>query len=195
MGALTPFSHPSRDADLARTAATYFTRFGSTDRLAFKLLVGFLTVSALADTMVDCAWAWLYTVKSFTDSNVLALFPWTFVAYAVLTGPNVLLTQGFFTYVSLSLLVIPSLTLSSLSWRVWIVSNRKNWWLPAIMLVLQLTACAMCWYLAHWINQATYMTEFGEVKVRPTLPSDRSSLTLPFCAVAALHLVIVGFCL
>ncbi|BGP52328.1 hypothetical protein JCM10450v2_008299 [Rhodotorula kratochvilovae] len=127
-------------------AATYFTRFGSTDRLAFKLLVGFLTVSALADTMVDCAWAWLYTVKSFTDSNVLALFPWTFVAYAVLTGPNVLLTQGFFT------------------WRVWIVSNRKNWWLPAIMLVLQLTACAMCWYLAHWINQATYMTEFGEVK-------------------------------
>ncbi|BGP44083.1 hypothetical protein JCM10450v2_008300 [Rhodotorula kratochvilovae] len=127
-------------------AAAYFTRFGSTDRLAFKLLVGFLTLSALADTMVDCAWAWTYTVNAFTDPTVLAVFPWTFTAYAVLAGPNVFLAQGFFT------------------WRVWIISNRKNWWLPSIMLLLELTACALSWYLAYWVDQATYMTEFVGVK-------------------------------
>lgn len=81
------------------TAATYFLRFGSTDRLAFKVLVGFLTLSALGDTINDCAWAWLYTVKAFTDPNVLALFPPNLIVYACITGPNVLLTQGFFTCV------------------------------------------------------------------------------------------------
>ncbi|TNY22270.1 hypothetical protein DMC30DRAFT_415272 [Rhodotorula diobovata] len=127
-------------------AATYFLRFGSTDRLAFKVLVGFLTLSALGDTINDCAWAWLYTVKAFTDPNVLALFPPNLIVYACITGPNVLLTQGFFT------------------WRVWVVSGRKNWIVPSIMTVLVLLACAMAFTLAAWVNAHTYMTEFGDAK-------------------------------
>ncbi|GAA5852874.1 hypothetical protein JCM9279_006210 [Rhodotorula babjevae] len=127
-------------------AVIYFMRFGQSDRLAFKLLVGFLTLSSLGDTINDCSWAWLYTVKAFLDPNVLALFPPQLVVYACMTGMNVLLAQGFFT------------------WRVLVVSNRKNWVLPGVMMVLQVTACCFAFYLASWVRSHTYMTEFGEAK-------------------------------
>lgn len=75
-------------------------RFGSSDRLVFKVLVGFLTLSALGDTINDCAWAWLTTVTALLDPSVLGRVPVEFVVYACFTGPNVFLAQGFFTCVS-----------------------------------------------------------------------------------------------
>ena len=159
----TRLTRPSRPA-----AVIYFLRFGSSDRLAFKLLVGFLTLSSLGDTINDCSWAWLYTVKAFTDPNVLALFPPQLVVYACMTGLNVLLAQGFFTCVHLSLAVGRAwLTRRPCRWRVLVVSNRKNWVLPGVMLVLQVTACCFAFYLASWVRSHTYMTEFGDAKVRP----------------------------
>ncbi|GAA5947139.1 hypothetical protein JCM3775_001874 [Rhodotorula graminis] len=129
-------------------SATYFLRFGSTDRLAFKLLVGFLTLSALGDTMNDCAWAWRSTVTALLDPSVLALVPAEFVAYACFTGPNVLICQAFFT------------------WRVWVVSEmngRRNWWLPLFLLQLELAAAGLACFLAYWGSQATSMVEFSEI--------------------------------
>ena len=161
-------------------AATYFLRFGSTDRLAFKLLVGFLTLSALGDTMKDCSWAWRYSATALLDPTILALVPVQFLVYACFTGPNVLVCQAFFTCVDD--IVYPSRRRSSTvssstdarasspcRWRVWVVSEtngRRNWWLPLFLLQLELAAAGLAFYLAYWGGQATSMTEFSQITAR-----------------------------
>ncbi|GAA5852878.1 hypothetical protein JCM9279_006211 [Rhodotorula babjevae] len=127
-------------------AATYFVRFGSTDRLAFKLLVGFLTVACLGDTMNECAWAWLVTIKAFADPTIVALLPETYTVYAIFTGITVLVAQVFFT------------------WRLWVISERRNWWLPLGMLLLELTAAGLAMYLAWWTDKTTYLASFPEIE-------------------------------
>ncbi|KPV72840.1 uncharacterized protein RHOBADRAFT_46430 [Rhodotorula graminis WP1] len=114
---------------------SYFSRFSSTDRLAFKLLVGVLTFTTLLDTVNQCVWAWRYTVEAALDPFVLAKFPRSLHVFAILTGINVLLAHAFFT------------------WRLWVVSNRENWWLPSGMLLLELTAAVFSsWLLYTWLS-------------------------------------------
>ncbi|BGP44081.1 hypothetical protein JCM10450v2_008298 [Rhodotorula kratochvilovae] len=124
----------------------YFTRFGRSDRLAFRLLVAFFAVTATGDTVIDCAWVWLYTVKALPQPQIFAYLPWTFEVYACLTGPSVLLAQAFFT------------------WRLWVISERKNWWLPSFLLLTEGTACGLALWLASWAHRTTYFVEFQNIK-------------------------------
>ncbi|GAA5944406.1 hypothetical protein JCM3775_006621 [Rhodotorula graminis] len=127
-------------------SATYFVRFGSSDRLSFKILVGFLTVACVGDTMNECAWAWLVTIKVFADPTIVAQLPETFTVYAIFTGVTVLVAQVFFT------------------WRLWVISERRNWWLPVGMLVLELTAAGLAMYLAWWTDKTMYLASFPEIE-------------------------------
>ncbi|GAA5944402.1 hypothetical protein JCM3775_006619 [Rhodotorula graminis] len=125
---------------------SYFSRFSSADRLAFKLLVGVLTFTTLLDTMNQCAWAWRYTVEAALDPFVLAKFPRSLHVFAILTGINVLLAHAFFT------------------WRLWVVSDRENWWLPSGMLLLELRAAVFGFVLAHRVSQTAQLADWGDVK-------------------------------
>jgi len=152
-------------------AATYFVRFGSSDRLAFKLLVGFLTIACLGDTVNECAWAWLVTVKAFSDPTIVALLPETYTIYAIFTGVTVLVAQVFFTCVPSSSSSGRRTTADAApharSWRLWVISERRNWWLPLGMLLLELTAAGLAMYLAWWTDKTTYLASFTEIEVRP----------------------------
>lgn len=57
-------------------------------------------------------------------------------------------------------------SLTSRSWRVWIISERRNWWLPSFMLLLELAAFALALYLAYWGTTVTLLTEFARINVR-----------------------------
>ncbi|GAA6001950.1 uncharacterized protein JCM10292_001765 [Rhodotorula paludigena] len=124
---------------------TYFVRF-RTDRLVFRLLVGFYLLSATADTAIECGWAYGYTISAFSNPTVYTAIPWPYIGYAVL-GPNVLLAQGFYT------------------WRVWIISNKKAWPLASVMLLIQVAACCLAFYLTHWAATADSILSFKDIKV------------------------------
>ncbi|GAA5897636.1 hypothetical protein JCM8208_000220 [Rhodotorula glutinis] len=125
---------------------SYFSRFGSTDRLAFKLLVGVLTFTSFLDTMSQCAWAWRYCIEAALDPFVLAKFPRSLHVFAILTGINVLFAHAFFT------------------WRLWVVSDRANWILPLGMLLLELMAAVFSFVLAHRVSQTAQMADWDDVK-------------------------------
>ncbi|TNY22271.1 hypothetical protein DMC30DRAFT_445434 [Rhodotorula diobovata] len=126
-------------------AISYFSRFGRTDRLTFRLVIAVLVLTTLADTVNQCVWAFLYCVTAQTDPVVLAAFPDTLPIFAVLTGINVLFAQAFFT------------------WRLWIISDRENWVLPSGLLLLELTAAALSFTLAYRVSQGT-VVEWGNAK-------------------------------
>lgn len=119
--------------------------------------------------MNDCAWAWLVTVNAFTDPTIVALLPETYTVYAIFTGITVFLAQAFFTRVCLSSSSPRSRRSRSTHarrWRLWVISERRNWWLPLGMLLLELATAGLAMYLAWWTDKTTYLASFPEIEVR-----------------------------
>ncbi|GAA6030712.1 hypothetical protein JCM8097_006284 [Rhodosporidiobolus ruineniae] len=127
-------------------AFIYWTRFPS-DRLPFKLLVGFLTLTATADTAVQSHWAYRYAVLSFAQPAKLAAAPWDFTAYTFLTGVNVAVCQAFF------------------AWRVWIVSNRKSHVLTGLTVTAAVAGAGLAFYLGVYITTVEWLPEVNNRKV------------------------------
>lgn len=72
----------SKRADSLLAVVAYAQRFGKSDRLAFRLLVGAFTVLLLADTANECSWTMRYTVQAQLDPSILFLLPPQFIVYS-----------------------------------------------------------------------------------------------------------------
>ncbi|BGP39188.1 hypothetical protein JCM10450v2_003144 [Rhodotorula kratochvilovae] len=129
--------------------ARYWQRFGSKDRLVFRLLVGYFTIAVIADAANECWWTYIYAVQGQLDPMVLVALPKPFIVYSCLTGLTILLVQAFFT------------------WRIWIISGRKNYILPGIILLCQLAAFGIALYMVYAATQRPLFREFGEVRAAP----------------------------
>ncbi|GAA6030588.1 hypothetical protein JCM8097_006222 [Rhodosporidiobolus ruineniae] len=95
-------------------AATYFFRFAR-DRAVFKLLVGGLTVLALAGTAIECSFAFNWAVLHFGDYSVFARLNWQMKSYFFLTGIPVLVVELYY------------------GWRIWVISGRGNYLLTGLI--------------------------------------------------------------
>ncbi|GAA5894389.1 hypothetical protein JCM8208_006220 [Rhodotorula glutinis] len=127
----------------------YARRFGKSDRLAFRLLVGAFTVLLLADTANECSWTYRYTVQAQLDPTILFLLPPQFIVYSGITGVSILLVQGFFT------------------WRIWIISGKSNYVFPGVLAVFELSAFGIALYMIYEATQRKLFREFGEVRGAP----------------------------
>lgn len=63
----------------------YFAKFGSTDRLAFRFLVGFYLVALLADTATQIAWTYSYAINGQLDPANIYRLPREFMAFTAIT--------------------------------------------------------------------------------------------------------------
>ncbi|GJN88657.1 hypothetical protein Rhopal_001623-T1 [Rhodotorula paludigena] len=124
--------------------ASYFMRFGKSDRLVFRILVGFLSVAVIADTANSCSWAYTYTIAGMLNPARLLQLPKEFMAFSFIAGLTVFVVQIFFI------------------WRIWIISGRKNWIFPAIVLLIAAAAFAVALYVIHAALQRPLFTQFGE---------------------------------
>ncbi|GAA6046423.1 hypothetical protein JCM3770_004912 [Rhodotorula araucariae] len=127
----------------------YWQRFGSKDRLVFRLFVGLFTVLLLADTANACAWSFRYAVTGQLHPAKLFELPVEFCIYSLITGLTVLIAQGFFT------------------WRIWIISGRKNHIFPGIVLAIQLAAFGVAIYMIYAALQRPLFADFDQVKGAP----------------------------
>ena len=88
---------------------------------------------------------------------------------------SILLVQGFFTSVALSLLsnraslerLLTCTTLFPRSWRIWIISGKSNYVFPGVLAVCELSAFGIALYMIYEASQRTLFREFGEVRGAP----------------------------
>lgn len=73
------------------------------------------------------------TVTNFLNPMTLAHMPWQLTAYCITMPTAVLASQSFFT------------------WRVWIISNKKNYLLVAVLMAI----CLACYGKLNWLKTST----------------------------------------
>ncbi|BGP28237.1 hypothetical protein Rt10032_c24g6701 [Rhodotorula toruloides] len=127
----------------------YFSRYGTTDRWAFRTLVGFYLVALLADTATQIAWTYSYTINGQLDPANIYRLPREFMAYTIITATTVFTVQIFF------------------NWRIWVISGRKNWLLCGALCLLQLGAMGCGLYMFAAMAREQWFPEFGNVRQAP----------------------------
>ncbi|KAF7338904.1 Sda1 family protein [Mycena sanguinolenta] len=108
----------------------YFRNFPN-DRWGFKVLVGGCFLMCAADTAGTGIWVYDWAVAGYANPAVLGLVHWAFPVEAMLLGTCSTLVQCFY------------------AWRIWLVSARKNWVLPIVIVCLSLLGwCIVCWMVS-----------------------------------------------
>ncbi|GAA5861739.1 hypothetical protein JCM1840_005247 [Sporobolomyces johnsonii] len=118
---------------------SYFHHFWS-DRLLLKLFVVSCLLYCMADTAVDCSWAYNWAVTSFGNAPALTVMPWQLGAFGILTS------QLFFCH------------------RIWVVSGRKNWSIVAPTVLLSLIPLGLACYMASWCATHDAITDFAHIR-------------------------------
>jgi hypothetical protein len=108
----------------------YYTNYPK-DPIAFKILVTFMGILAILDTVTTGCWAYLWAVSHWGDPTIFNYLPKVFVIETFCFGTACLTNQGFF------------------AWRLWTISKRKNWWLPLFILANGLIQEAVVFWLMH----------------------------------------------
>ncbi|KAJ7859174.1 hypothetical protein B0H14DRAFT_2747359, partial [Mycena olivaceomarginata] len=108
----------------------YFRTFPD-DRWIFKLLVSTCFIICLVDTAGSGIWVYDWAVTGYANPGVMAVIHWALPAEAMFIGTTGTLVQCFY------------------AWRIWLVSTRKNWILPVIIVCLSLAGwCAVCYVIS-----------------------------------------------
>ncbi|KAJ6582885.1 hypothetical protein DFH09DRAFT_1144827 [Mycena vulgaris] len=108
----------------------YFSKFPN-DRWFFKLIVALCFVMCAADTAGTGVWVYDWGVKGYANPGVMALTHWAFPVEAMLLGTCSTIVQCFY------------------AWRVWMVSTRKNWIVPILIVCLSVLGwCIVCWMVS-----------------------------------------------
>ncbi|KAJ7593091.1 hypothetical protein C8J56DRAFT_1045521 [Mycena floridula] len=109
------------------TAWIYFSKFPR-DRWSFKALVAFCVSMCIADTVGTGIWTYDWGVAGYANPSVMAVTHWAFPLEAFMLGTCSLCVQTFY------------------AWRVWMVSMKKNWILPVVIVCSSIMAwCVVCW--------------------------------------------------
>ncbi|KAE9397304.1 hypothetical protein BT96DRAFT_76927 [Gymnopus androsaceus JB14] len=120
---------------------TYFSKFPN-DKLWFKALVILCVSMCIGDTVATGMWTYDWAVANYANPAALAFTHWTLAAEPFLFGSCGLTVQLFY------------------AWRVWIMSIRKNWILPAVIGCLSISGwCIICW-IVHTIATHNLISEF-----------------------------------
>ncbi|KAJ7325897.1 hypothetical protein DFH08DRAFT_1027937 [Mycena albidolilacea] len=106
----------------------YFRTFPD-DRWVFKLLVSACFIMCLVDTAGTGIWVYDWAVTGYANPGVMAVIHWALLAEGI--GTTGTLVQCFY------------------AWRIWLISTKKNWILPVIIVCLSLAGwCAICYVIS-----------------------------------------------
>ncbi|KIY63539.1 hypothetical protein CYLTODRAFT_458024 [Cylindrobasidium torrendii FP15055 ss-10] len=106
---------------------TYFSKFPK-DRWMFKALVVLCVAMCIGDTVGTGIWCYDWGVLAYANPTAMAYTHWAFPSEAFLLGTCSLCVQFFY------------------AWRVWMVSMKKNYIVPGIIIMLStLGWCIVCW--------------------------------------------------
>lgn len=95
-------------ADILFAGFDYFLRFQS-DRIAFKLLVGFLLVSTFAHAALISSQAYKLLITNYANPAFIMVLPVQITTEMGILGVNCFVVQAFFL------------------WRLYVLSERKAW--------------------------------------------------------------------
>ncbi|KAE9397297.1 hypothetical protein BT96DRAFT_995895 [Gymnopus androsaceus JB14] len=108
-------------------AWTYFSKFPA-DRWWFKALVALCVSMCLCDTIATGIYAYDWAVTNYANPAILVFIHWTVPPKGFLLAMCGLTVQLFY------------------AWRLWIMTMKNNWILPAVVGCLSLLGwCIACW--------------------------------------------------
>jgi hypothetical protein len=120
----------------------YFTNYPK-DPITFKLIVGFMAVLAITDTVATGTWCYMWGVSHWGDPTIFAFMPKVFIVETFCFGTACLLNQSFF------------------AWRLWTITKRKNWWLPLFIIANGLIQEAVSFWLMWFFNANPLLANLG----------------------------------
>ncbi|KAF7354245.1 Sda1 family protein [Mycena venus] len=108
----------------------YYRKFPK-DPWAFKALVTACTIMCIADAVGTAFWVYDWGVLGYANPAVLGLTHWSFPVEAMLLGTCSTLVQCFY------------------AWRIHLISVRKNWIVPGVIVCLSLLGYSIvCWMVS-----------------------------------------------
>jgi hypothetical protein len=115
------------------------------DRLVFKLVVTVVLSLSLANTVTDGYWCYNWTVTNYAVPAVLYQMPIPLLLDAFWVGSCALVVQTFY------------------AWRIWKISQGRNWLLPVWVTGLSFTQFAVIlWVISYWARHKL-ITDIGGV--------------------------------
>ncbi|KIY69045.1 hypothetical protein CYLTODRAFT_421079 [Cylindrobasidium torrendii FP15055 ss-10] len=125
-------------------AWTYFSRYKN-DTLSFRLLVGGTVSIAIIDSIMIARWAHMWGTKYWADMTMLDITPWECIVHFIFIGIVTLVVQWFY------------------AWRIWIVSQRQNWWMPAIIVALSITWFGVYCWMVDSVRRAVQFSKLTNI--------------------------------
>ncbi|KAF8823438.1 hypothetical protein HHX47_DHR10000348 [Lentinula edodes] len=120
----------------------YYTNYPK-DPIYFKLLVSFMAILAILDTVTTGCWAYLWAVTHWGDPTIFAYLPTVFVIETFCFGTACLTNQCFF------------------AWRLWTITKRKNWYLPLFIVSNGLIQEAVVFWLMNLFRTHPLLVDLG----------------------------------
>ncbi|GAA5833085.1 hypothetical protein JCM3766R1_001386 [Sporobolomyces carnicolor] len=114
------------------------------DRVLYKSLVLGLLILDNAHTAISIVTVWDWCVEHYGEVEHLVVSPWSFAVDPVMVGVIAFACQSFYAY------------------RVWIVGKRKNWILPALIMLLSTVSLAFAIASTYQIFHLALFTRFQE---------------------------------
>ncbi|KAJ4478628.1 hypothetical protein C8J55DRAFT_489461 [Lentinula edodes] len=125
----------------------YYTNYPK-DPIYFKLLVSFMAILAILDTVTTGCWAYLWAVTHWGDPTIFAYLPTVFVIETFCFGTACLTNQCFF------------------AWRLWTITKRKNWYLPLFIVSNGLIQEAVVFWLMNLFRTHPLLADLGAALLR-----------------------------
>lgn len=122
----------------------YFTSFPR-DAWYMKVPVAITVGMCLVDTIGTGTWTYSWSVTNYANPLVFTVIPTEFLIEAFLMGASATVVQHFY------------------AWRLWMISGRKNIWLPGLISVCSLLQqCVICWVVATFSRDRA-MERVGQI--------------------------------
>ncbi|KAK0445976.1 uncharacterized protein EV420DRAFT_909700 [Desarmillaria tabescens] len=126
------------------TAFYYVANFPN-DTLPIKLIVLANVILCIAGTITDGVWCYDWAVTNYGNPASMAILPIPAIIEIFFVGLTSLLVQCFY------------------SWRLWVITHKRNHWLPVAICILSVTQMSVIiWVVSYWANHRL-MTDIGGV--------------------------------
>ncbi|KIY72896.1 hypothetical protein CYLTODRAFT_283633 [Cylindrobasidium torrendii FP15055 ss-10] len=115
------------------------------DPWPFKALVTFCVTLCVVDCISTGSWAYSWAVTNYANPTVLAFTPWQFCLNATIVGVTTLVVQWFY------------------AWRVWMVSMKANWYIPALIWALSCMSFGVLMWMINVVITYRLISEIERV--------------------------------
>jgi len=117
---------------------TFFLHYPR-DPLWLKSLVATLVTMCVVDTVAIGTWSYNWTITHYDTPTVIDVIPKELKIIIIELGIIASIVQPFY------------------AWRIWLISKKKNWWLPALIIALSIVQFAfVIWIMVFFSRHGTF---------------------------------------